>query len=503
MRLLRGQVDGSLNYGFHLWTVMNAVFWHERWIGKQQAASSDRMQRLDDLKQRLDDLEARISLALSQLTERLEQDLRIVASQISDHAGQLGRISERHEKDHRIFSDQLGQISERHERDLRIVANQIIDLASQIGGLSATFLRLDRNVGDGFGQIGRRLDTDTSHLGNRLDELWRTMSKELTELSVQCAKFFARIQRDARKGSAQFELLGATQEEVPLDLVDGVIRLNFPDCAREEFPLDFEKAWSATQAILDVLPESNLSPLADHSPGLTLGNSYEYVRLSVIRLARVGLALRRSGLTSGRILDFGSYYGNFSLFVRSLGFEVYAADTYGSYRGAFSKTLPLLHKAGVKVIDLTEKGRDLALFESDFFDAVLCMSVIEHVPHTPKPILLALNRVLRPGGTLVLDTPNLLYAYTRERLAEGKPIFTPIELQFNVEPPFEGHHREYTPSEVKYMLEAIGHEVTDFDIYNYSIYELKELAGQGAARFARMAIDPELRELIFTRSIKR
>jgi len=33
MGLLRAQVEGRLNYGFHLWTVMNAVFWHERWIG--------------------------------------------------------------------------------------------------------------------------------------------------------------------------------------------------------------------------------------------------------------------------------------------------------------------------------------------------------------------------------------------------------------------------------------------------------------------------------------
>jgi asparagine synthase (glutamine-hydrolysing) len=39
MGLLRGQVGGSINYGFHLWTVMNAVFWHERWIGKQRAVA--------------------------------------------------------------------------------------------------------------------------------------------------------------------------------------------------------------------------------------------------------------------------------------------------------------------------------------------------------------------------------------------------------------------------------------------------------------------------------
>ncbi|HWG03824.1 MAG TPA: asparagine synthase C-terminal domain-containing protein, partial [Beijerinckiaceae bacterium] len=33
MGLVRGQVEGRVNWGFHLWTVMNAVFWHERWMG--------------------------------------------------------------------------------------------------------------------------------------------------------------------------------------------------------------------------------------------------------------------------------------------------------------------------------------------------------------------------------------------------------------------------------------------------------------------------------------
>lgn len=30
--LLKGQVEGKINYGFHLWTVMNAVLWHEKWM---------------------------------------------------------------------------------------------------------------------------------------------------------------------------------------------------------------------------------------------------------------------------------------------------------------------------------------------------------------------------------------------------------------------------------------------------------------------------------------
>lgn len=30
--MLKSQTEGRSSYGFHLWTIMNAVFWHERWI---------------------------------------------------------------------------------------------------------------------------------------------------------------------------------------------------------------------------------------------------------------------------------------------------------------------------------------------------------------------------------------------------------------------------------------------------------------------------------------
>ncbi len=36
--LLRGQIEGRGGYSFHLWTVLNAVLWHERWVGGRQDA---------------------------------------------------------------------------------------------------------------------------------------------------------------------------------------------------------------------------------------------------------------------------------------------------------------------------------------------------------------------------------------------------------------------------------------------------------------------------------
>lgn len=31
--LLKGQISGKINYGFHNWTILNAILWHEHWIG--------------------------------------------------------------------------------------------------------------------------------------------------------------------------------------------------------------------------------------------------------------------------------------------------------------------------------------------------------------------------------------------------------------------------------------------------------------------------------------
>jgi len=44
-------------------------------------------------------------------------------------------------------------------------------------------------------------------------------------------------------------------------------------------------------------------------------------------------------------------------------------------------------------------------FPDDIFDCVLCCEVVEHVPRDPSPIA-ELVRVLRPGGRLVLSTPD-------------------------------------------------------------------------------------------------
>ncbi len=161
-----------------------------------------------------------------------------------------------------------------------------------------------------------------------------------------------------------------------------------------------------------------------------------------------------------------------------------------------------MRAAGVAVADTADVGFDLKGFEPIAFDAVLCMGVIEHVPHTPRLLLAAIDRVLRPGGLLVLDTPNLAYEYQRHKLLNGQSVFAPIETQFETDVPFEGHHREYTPAEIRWIINRIGYEEIELEMYDYSIFGFPELRGRDLAHWRAMEANPEHRELIFVSARK-
>jgi 2-polyprenyl-6-hydroxyphenyl methylase/3-demethylubiquinone-9 3-methyltransferase len=76
------------------------------------------------------------------------------------------------------------------------------------------------------------------------------------------------------------------------------------------------------------------------------------------------------------------------------------------------------------------------------FEAVLCLEVIEHVPPVQRLALLReLFRVIRPGGLLVLSTPN-------GRVTAAKRI-----LGRKCE---RSHERELTPAEVGALVEEAG-----------------------------------------------
>jgi SAM-dependent methyltransferase len=258
---------------------------------------------------------------------------------------------------------------------------------------------------------------------------------------------------------------------------------------------------AVTREILALNSASDLAPLARNSPALRDFDWTNYLDLSQIRVVRTAACLERRGIR-GRVLDIGAYFGNFALVLARLGYDVTALDNYAAYAPAFDLHVAAMRAAGVEVVDVADAGADFAGLPDAAYDCVLCMGVIEHVPHTPRHLLAAIDRVLRSGGLLVLDTPNLAYEYKRHQLMEGSSVFAPIQTQFETEIPFEGHHREYTPAEIRWIVERIGYRDMELEMYNYSIHGLPELSGRDLERWRAMEADPERRELIFVSARK-
>ncbi|MET8679393.1 class I SAM-dependent methyltransferase [Streptomyces sp. NPDC004647] len=95
-------------------------------------------------------------------------------------------------------------------------------------------------------------------------------------------------------------------------------------------------------------------------------------------------------------------------------------------------------------------------------DAVLFSEVVEHLVD-PDAALDELHRVLRPGGHLMLSTPNLAAWYNRGLLLAGvQPVFSEVSLRRIHGRPGSavvGHLRLYTARALKGFIAASGFEV--------------------------------------------
>lgn len=110
----------------------------------------------------------------------------------------------------------------------------------------------------------------------------------------------------------------------------------------------------------------------------------------------------------GNLLEVGSAKGYFLLKAKDAGYDVHGLELN---RPNYEYSRRLL---GDTILD---KDLSDAHFEDSKFDVVYMRDVIEHLPE-PLSFLKEVNRVLKPGGMIFLDTHNVdgwIYRIARER----------------------------------------------------------------------------------------
>jgi SAM-dependent methyltransferase len=212
--------------------------------------------------------------------------------------------------------------------------------------------------------------------------------------------------------------------------------------------------------------------------------------MNVVRVVRAVEQLRRRGFDEGSVLEVGAWFGSFSLALSRLGYDVVACDRYSSYGSAFDANVKLLVDSGVQVVSTSREQELDQISGLGQYDVVLAGAVIEHVPHTPRLLLETLFRAVRPGGVIVIDTPNLTRYWNRRAFERGETIFQPLADQYRAEPPWEGHHREFTATEMKWMLETVGCDDVEVEFVDYNMLQFDELWSEHTECLAAIIGDP-------------
>ncbi len=119
----------------------------------------------------------------------------------------------------------------------------------------------------------------------------------------------------------------------------------------------------------------------------------------------------------GRLLDIGCAMGAFLSIARDNGWQCHGVE-----RSAYAASVARQRHSGIEIFAgrLRDKG-----YPSGFFDVITMWDVIEHLPD-PLEELKEVRRILKPGGLLLVNTPNekallrgmagLIYKYSGGRV---------------------------------------------------------------------------------------
>jgi SAM-dependent methyltransferase len=182
------------------------------------------------------------------------------------------------------------------------------------------------------------------------------------------------------------------------------------------------------------------------------------VRFYFEELDRLGLLAARR-----RVLDLGAGLGVFAPLGRLLGLKVRVVDDFGGGGGVENKADPSLacvlarfRELGLEIVDRNLLSDPLPA-EDATIDLAVSFHSIEHWHHSPRRLFAEIRRVLRPGGALMLASPNSVNLRKRLSAAAGRsPLGTLEEWYHDGDPVFRGHVREPTLAELERLAEWNG-----------------------------------------------
>ncbi len=179
-------------------------------------------------------------------------------------------------------------------------------------------------------------------------------------------------------------------------------------------------------------------------------------RGSIDRFCDIALQLR----ACQRVLDVGAGHGMLLALLNALGHECHALDIADR-----AQEYPEIYRDQPITFKVCNIEVDAIPYPDSSFEAVVCCQVLEHFTHSHLPAMLEMHRVLKSGGIIEVDVPNVASFRNRSRMLRGKNITYDYEEHYLHARPINyknmsfyplRHNREFTRHELEILLVDAG-----------------------------------------------
>lgn len=188
------------------------------------------------------------------------------------------------------------------------------------------------------------------------------------------------------------------------------------------------------------------------------------------------------GTSSSRLLELGSgpFVSTVALDLAWPG-EIVRANYYGTAERHGTQRLVEVNGPGEKLYpyDLFNVESDVFPYPDASFDVVFFCELVEHLAVNPVWTMAEIHRVLRPGGHVIVSTPNAMSIDRVLAIFRGETSF--VDRYFPLYGYGGRHNREYLPDDLRELLET-GFATEVFTVRDLKTHPFGPRAGRAALK---------------------
>jgi len=232
-----------------------------------------------------------------------------------------------------------------------------------------------------------------------------------------------------------------------------------------------ESTWEKVKPSFRQNISSERSHTWEKSDENSLAELEEYFWGSASRFALLLSRISHYIPADSKVLDAGAGSGVLAAGLKAADYKAYASDLH--------QGLSIFDQEGIPYQPWHLEA-DSAPYDDNSFDAVILSQTIEHFTYSPLNPLVDLHRIIKPGGILIIDAPNIACFRNLSRLARGKSLHWDLKKHYLEQAPeivrgtpyYDRHNHEYSKEDLEGIAEHFSTKIEE--LAYYSSYNTKK-----------------------------